>query len=272
MKKFAVFGHPIAHSQSPFIHQEFAGQFGIELSYERILSPLDGFRDSVSAFFAAGGLGANVTLPFKEQAHALADELSERAQVCGAVNTLYLTEDKRLAGDNTDGEGLVIDLQRLMFIRPGDSILLIGAGGAARGVLLSLLLAGCAVTVTNRTFSKAQSLAERFAGHGKVSAMPVSETGTTGFSLIINATSSGVDGAVPQIPQSLLNPSVACYDMFYRTGLTPFLQLAADNGVTRYADGLGMLAGQAAFAFRLWHGVLPDIAPVLTKLKQKMTS
>ena len=185
MKKFAVFGHPIAHSQSPFIHQEFAGQFGIELSYERILSPLDGFRDSVSAFFAAGG---------------------------------------------------------------------------------------CAVTMTNRTFSKAQSLAERFAGHGKVSAMPVSETGTTGFSLIINATSSGVDGAVPQIPQSLLNPSVACYDMFYRTGLTPFLQLAADNGVTRYADGLGMLAGQAAFAFRLWHGVLPDIAPVLTKLKQKMTS
>ena len=154
---------------------------------------------------------------FKEQAHALADELSERAQVCGAVNTLYLTEDKRLAGDNTDGEGLVIDLQRLMFIRPGDSILLIGAGGAARGALLSLLQAGCAVTVTNRTFSKAQSLAERFAGHGKVSAMPVSETGMTGFSLIINATSSG-GWCSSADPLSLLNPSVACYDMFYRSG------------------------------------------------------
>ncbi|GAA0354667.1 shikimate dehydrogenase [Morganella psychrotolerans] len=271
MKKFVVFGHPIAHSQSPFIHQEFAKQFGIELSYERILSPLAGFRDCVSAFFADGGLGANVTLPFKEQAYALSDELSERAQICGAVNTLHLKEDNRIFGDNTDGEGLVIDLQRLNFIRPGEKILLIGAGGAARGALLPLLRAGGTITVTNRTLTKAQSLAEQFSVYGDVRAVATDKTDTTGFSLIINATSSGVDGGVPQIPVSLLNNTVACYDMFYRTGLTPFLQLAVDNGVVRYADGLGMLAGQAAFAFKLWHGVLPDIAPVLAQLKQRMT-
>lgn len=270
MKKFAVFGHPVAHSQSPFIHQEFAKQFGIDLSYERILSPLAGFRDCVSAFFADGGLGANVTLPFKEQAYALSDELSERAKICGAVNTLYLKEDNRVFGDNTDGEGLVIDLQRLNFIRPGGKILLIGAGGAARGALLPLLRAGCAVTITNRTLAKAQSLAEQFSVYGDVSAVATDKTDTTGFSLIINATSSGVDGGVPPIPVSLLNNTVACYDMFYRAGLTPFLQLAVDNGVVRYADGLGMLAGQAAFAFKLWHGVLPDIAPVLAQLKQRM--
>lgn len=271
MKKFAVFGHPVAHSQSPFIHQEFAKQFGIDLRYERILSPLAGFRDCVSAFFADGGLGANVTLPFKEQAYTLSDELSERAKICGAVNTLHLREDNRIFGDNTDGEGLVIDLQRLNFIRPGEKILLIGAGGAARGALLPLLRAGCMVTITNRTLTKAQSLAEQFSAYGDVSAVAIDKTDTAGFSLIINATSSGVDGGVPQIPVSLLNNTVACYDMFYRTGLTPFLQLAVDNGVVHYADGLGMLAGQAAFAFKLWHGVLPDIAPVLAQLKQRMT-
>ena len=270
MKKFAVFGHPIAHSQSPFIHQAFAKQFDIELSYERVLSPLAGFRDCISAFFADGGLGANVTLPFKEQAYALSDELSERAKICGAVNTLHLKEDNQVFGDNTDGEGLVIDLLRLNFIRPGGKILLIGAGGAARGALLPLLRAGCVVTITNRTLTKAQSLAEQFSVYGDINAVATDKIDTAGFSLIINATSSGVDGDVPPIPVSLLNNAVACYDMFYRAGPTPFLQLAVDNGVIRYADGLGMLAGQAAFAFKLWHGVLPDIAPVLALLEKRM--
>ena len=270
MKNFAGFGLPGAHSPSPFMDQEFAMQFGIDLSYERILSPLAGFRECVSAFFADGVLGAIVPLPFKEQAYALSDELSERAKICGAVNTLYLKEDNRVFGDNTDGEGLVIDLQRLNFIRPGGKILLIGAGGAARGALLPLLRAGCVVTITNRTLAKAQSLAEQFSIYGDINAVATDKMDTAGFSLIINATSSGVDGDVPSIPVSLLNNTVACYDMFYRAGLTPFLQLAVDNGVVRYADGLGMLAGQAAFAFKLWHGVLPDIAPVLAQLKQRM--
>lgn len=272
MEHFAVFGNPIAHSKSPFIHQQFAEQLQIHHTYGRVLAPVDNFIETLESFFAAGGKGANITVPFKEQAFARADELTERATLAGAVNTLKRLEDGRLLGDNTDGIGLLMDLQRLALIKPGYRVLLIGAGGAARGVLMPLLSLDCAVTVTNRTYARAQELAALFAHVGSVTATPMDALTGHEFDLIINATSSGMGGEIPAIPPSLLIPEVRCYDMFYQKGLTPFLTWCTRHGVHHYADGAGMLVGQAAHAVLLWHGVLPDIAPVIEKLKQELAA
>ena len=175
METYAVFGNPIAHSKSPFIHQQFAQQLNIEHPYGRVLAPINDFINTLNAFFSAGGKGANVTVPFKEEAFARADELTERAALAGAVNTLMRLEDGRLLGDNTDGVGLLSDLERLSFIRPGLRILLIGAGGASRGVLLPLLSLDCAVTITNRTVSRAEELAKLFAHTGSIQALSMDE-------------------------------------------------------------------------------------------------
>lgn len=270
MENFAVFGNPIAHSKSPFIHQQFAAQLNIEHIYGRVLAPLDNFIGALDAFFTSGGKGANITVPFKEQAFARADELTERAALAGAVNTLKRLEDGRLLGDNTDGTGLLMDLQRLGLIKPGYRVLLIGAGGAARGVVMPLMSLDCSVTIANRTFSRAQELANLFQHAGSVTAMSLDTLAGHEFDLIINATSSGIGGEVPAIPASLLAPGLRCYDMFYQKGLTPFLQWCVNNGVRQYADGVGMLVGQAAHAVLLWHDVLPDIEPVIAKLKQEL--
>ncbi len=270
MDTFAVFGNPIQHSKSPQIHKLFAEQLNIEHPYGRILAPLDAFIETLEAFFAAGGKGANVTMPFKELAFARADELTERAALAGAVNTLKRLDDGRLVGDNTDGIGLLSDLERLSLVKPGDRVLLLGAGGAARGVLLPLLSLDCAVTITNRTFSRAEELATLFSHTGSVQAIEQQQLAGHEFDLIINATSSGVGGEVPGIPVSLLSHNVRCYDMFYQKGLTPFLSWSIEHGVQHYADGLGMLVGQAAHAFLLWHGVLPAITPVIELLHQEM--
>ncbi|MDN7225352.1 shikimate dehydrogenase [Providencia stuartii] len=270
MGKYAVFGHPIAHSKSPIIHQMFAEQTGIALEYERILAPLDGFEQSLSAFFAQGGMGANVTLPFKENAYQMVSELTDRAQSCGAVNTVMKLDSHRLLGDNTDGAGLLLDLQRLNFIHSNSKVLIIGAGGATRGALLPLLEFGCEITLTNRTFSKAETLVNQFISFGKIKAQPIEQIKTACFDLIINATSSGVSGEIPAIDPAVFSMRVACYDMFYQHGLTPFLSFASSHQVNRLADGLGMLVGQAAFAFKLWHGVLPDIEPVLLVLQKEL--
>lgn len=267
---YAVFGHPIAHSKSPHIHQLFAGQTGIEHVYGRILAPLDSFTACIQTFFTGGGRGANVTLPFKLEAFELADELTDRAALAGAVNTLKLLSDGRLLGDNTDGIGLLADLQRLMMIQPDDRILLIGAGGAARGAVLPLLQHGCKVVITNRTLARAEELAELFGNRGEISASALSELAGQSFDLIINATSSGVSGAVPALPATLINADTRCYDMFYGTGLTPFLCWCQQQGAQQLADGLGMLVGQAAHAFMLWHGQLPDITPVISALQREM--
>lgn len=269
MDTFAVFGNPIQHSKSPQIHKLFAEQLNIEHPYGRILAPLDAFIETLDSFFAAGGKGANVTLPFKEQAFAHADELTERAALAGAVNTLKRLEDGRLLGDNTDGIGLLSDLERLALIKPGDRVLLLGAGGAARGVLLPLLSLDCALTISNRTFARAEELAKLFSHTGSVQAIAQEKLAGHEFDLIINATSSGVAGDIPAIPASLLSHNVRCYDMFYQQGLTPFLQWSRQQGVVNFADGLGMLVGQAAHAFLLWHGVLPSIAPVIQTLQKE---
>ena len=270
MEKYVVFGNPIAHSKSPFIHQQFAQQLLIDHTYGRVLAAVDDFVPTLDAFFNSGGRGANVTVPFKEEAFARADELTERASLAGAVNTLKRLEDGRLLGDNTDGIGLLSDLERLSFIKKGFRILLIGAGGASRGVLLPLLSLDCAVTITNRTFSRAQELATLFAHTGSVSALSMDDLGGHEFDLIINATSSGIGGEVPAIPSSLVNPHTYAYDMFYQKGKTPFLSWCEDRGAKHLADGLGMLVGQAAHAVFLWHGVLPDVEPVIEKLKQEL--
>lgn len=270
MDAFAVFGNPVQHSKSPAIHQHFAEQLKIEHPYGRVLAPVNAFTETLNAFLAQGGRGANVTVPFKEQAYARADLLTERAAQAGAVNTLKLLDDGRLLGDNTDGVGLVSDLQRLSLIRPGDRILLVGAGGAARGVIAPLLSLEITLTITNRTFTKAQSLADMFSESGRVEAKSMSQLSAPDFDLIINATSSGIEGGIPSLPVSLLSASVRCYDMFYQQGLTPFLSWATEHGVTKYADGLGMLVGQAAHAVLLWHGVLPEIEPVIARLKREL--
>ncbi len=270
MDQFAVFGNPISHSKSPLIHQAFSEQTGITHHYGRVCAPLDSFPETIAAFFAQGGRGANVTLPFKQQACEFADELSERAALSGAVNTLKKCSDGRILGDNTDGIGLLSDLERLALIKSGDRVLLVGAGGAARGVILPLLSAGCAVTIVNRTQARAEELAQLFGQNGTIDACSFDQLGARAFDLIVNATSSGVSGEVPPLPVSLINPQVRCYDMFYQAGATPFLQWCGDHGAHQYADGLGMLVGQAAHAFYLWHNVMPDIAPVIAQLKRAM--
>lgn len=270
MSPYVVFGNPIQHSLSPRIHQLFAEQTSIPHPYDRFCAPLDGFECTVNDFFAQGGRGANVTLPFKQQAYELCSELTERAALAGAVNTLKKLDDGRVLGDNTDGIGLLSDLQQRELIMNGDRILLIGAGGAARGVILPLLNAGCSVTISNRTFARAQELVDVFQHHGSVRALSLNELQDAEFDLIVNATSSGIAGEVPMIPAQLISDKTRCYDMFYQNGDTPFLHWCKALGASQIADGLGMLVGQAAHAFTLWHGVMPEILPVVTKLKEEM--
>lgn len=271
-QQFAVFGNPIDHSKSPRIHQLFAGQMGIVHPYDRICAPVDAFARSVAGFFAQGGGGANVTLPFKEQAWELVDELTPRASMAGAVNTLKKLEDGRLLGDNTDGIGLLTDLERLKLIKPSDRILLVGAGGAARGVILPLLSFGCSLTITNRTLHKAQLLADVFQHAGGIHACAMDQLEGEHFDLIINATSSGVGGDIPALPATLIGQHSRCYDMFYQAGPTPFLRWCRQQGAMQLADGLGMLVGQAAHSFFLWHGQLPDITPVIAILKAELSA
>lgn len=270
MAKFAVLGNPIAHSKSPRIHALFAEQTGIEHPYGAVLAPLEEFDSTLQQFIAAGGKGVNITVPFKERAYELATELSERAAMAGAVNTLKISPGGQLSGDNTDGIGLLSDLQYQQLIRPNDRVLLIGAGGAARGVILPLLSFGCEVVLTNRTFSRAQELAEVFQHLGEIVALPMDRLDQQHFDLVINATASGINGEIPALPNSIVNSSTRCYDMFYQQGITPFLAWAQQLGVQQYADGLGMLVAQAAHAFFFWHGVMPEVEPVLQQLRKEM--
>ena len=260
--RYAVFGNPIAHSKSPRIHTLFAAQTGQDLRYEALLAPLDGFAASVEAFRNQGGKGANVTVPFKEEAFRLSTQLSERARAAGAVNTLRF-DGNDIHGDNTDGAGLVADIRdNLHTPLQGKRILLLGAGGAARGVILPLLAEKPAqLLIANRTEDKAQAMACTFDGCAAAGFAHIDGT----FDVVINATSAGlIDAALP-IAGSVFAADSLAYDMMYGKA-TPFLQLAAANGA-RCADGLGMLVEQAAEAFFVWRGVRPDTAPVLASLR-----
>ncbi|MCJ8169361.1 shikimate dehydrogenase [Atopomonas sediminilitoris] len=274
LDQYGVFGNPIGHSKSPLIHRLFAEQTRQTMNYEALLAPLDGFATFASDFFARGGRGANVTVPFKEQAFALATQLSERAERAGAVNTLCRHADGTLLGDNTDGAGLVRDLMiNAQWPLKAQRILLLGAGGAVRGVLQPLLAQQPSeIVIANRTLSKAEALAQHFADLGPVLASEFAWLQQP-FDIIINGTSASLSGALPPLPAAVIRAGhTRCYDMMYSAEPTAFNQWAQDLGAAACMDGLGMLVEQAAEAFLLWRGVRPDSAPVLAALREQLAA
>jgi shikimate dehydrogenase len=271
MDHYAVIGNPVAHSKSPQIHAAFARATGEDLDYVRILAPLDGFAAAVEAFAHAGGRGLNVTVPFKLEAFAVARMASERAEAAGACNTLRHDGDVWYA-DNTDGAGIVHDLTVNLGVQlAGCDVLVLGAGGAARGILIPLLAEGPrSVTIANRTPAKAAALADRFAARGPVAAVAPAALAGRNYDLVINATSAGLgDAATLPWPSGIFRPTAFAYDMIYGDALTTFLRWAQAQGVRRSADGLGMLIEQAAESFHLWRGVRPDTAPVFDLLRRR---
>lgn len=265
--KYAVFGNPIAHSKSPLIHGLFAQETEQTLEYEAILAPVDEFASCLNEFWKVNGKGANVTVPFKEQAFDLCDELSEQARLAGAVNTLTLLPNGDLRGDNTDGLGLVADLKRHIGELNGLSVLLVGAGGAARGSVLPLLQSGiCRLTIVNRTQSKAERLVECFSRYGDVCSLPM-EHDNQSYDIIINSTSSSLSGEVPNLSTQVIGTSTVCYDMMYGKEPTSFNIWAKGHGAKLTLDGLGMLVGQAAQSFAIWRKVKPNVEPVLAELR-----
>ncbi len=265
--RYAVMGNPIAHSKSPQIHRLFAEQTGQRLRYDAIRVPEDGFADAVTSFLHNDtGKGLNITVPFKQQAWQLADRLSERAELAGAVNTLML-KDSALYGDNTDGAGLVRDLAHNHGISlEGKQILLLGAGGAARGVMLPLLeQQPASLHIANRTVSRAQELVERFTEYGELSASGFDAL-RVNFDIVINATAAGLGGEVPPLPNGIIDEHSLCYDMMYASEPTAFVRYCNEHHAAQAIDGLGMLVEQAAESFRLWRGVMPDTRPVIEAL------
>lgn len=268
--RYAVFGNPIGHSKSPFIHTLFARQTNQSLTYTAECAPVGGFIEAAKAFFADGGKGCNVTLPFKEDAYQFASRLTERAQLAGAVNTLKKLDDGEIIGDNTDGAGLVQDLLQHQVVLEGARILIIGAGGAARGVIKPLLdQKPTSLTITNRTFSKAEELAELFSAYGLVTAKEMN-TIAEEYDVVINSTSASLSGELPAISSSVFATNSTSYDMMYGKGDTTFNQWAKQHGAAHAYDGLGMLVGQAAESFMLWRGLRPGAKQILRELRKNL--
>jgi shikimate dehydrogenase len=269
--RYAVIGNPIQHSKSPLIHGRFAQLTGQDIEYTRIEAPLDGFLATLLAFRDGGGRGVNITTPFKLQAFEAATERSPQALQAGAVNAIKFLPDGGIAADNFDGVGLVTDLQRnLGFALRGQRVLLLGAGGAARGAL-GPLLAGrpAALVIANRTATKALALATEAAALAldtRLGGCGEGDLAGESFDLVINATSTGLTGTAPAIPPQVFRPDGLAYEMVYGRGLTPFLRLARGAGVRRLADGVGMLIEQAAEVFAWWRGVRPDTGSIITEL------
>lgn len=264
--RYAVIGNPVAHSKSPQIHAEFARQTGQDLVYERLLAPVHAFIATANAYRAGGGRGLNVTLPFKGEAFGYAGRLSESAHAAQAVNTLKFEGDA-IVGDNTDGAGLVRDLVRnLGCAVAGARVLLLGAGGAARGVIRPLLeQQPTQLVIANRTLAKAQLLAQSFSGG--LEADTYAALADRQFDLVVNATAASLAGELPPLPPGVFARGALAYDMMYGMGETPFLAFARAEGAATCADGLGMLVEQAAESFFIWRGVRPDTAPVLKLLR-----
>lgn len=269
---YAVIGNPIEHSKSPQIHAMFAEQTGQDIFYSAILGDPDGFAGDVLQFMIEGGQGMNVTVPFKQEAFELVDAMTERARIAGAVNTLMLTGNDTI-GDNTDGAGLVRDLGcNNSFNFQGATILLLGAGGASRGVLHPLIEEGPArIVIANRTASKAQELAEIVADMGvEVVGCGLDELQGQQFDLIINGTSAGLNGEVPPIPEDCLKDGGWTYDMMYGSEPTAFVKWGQAHGAAKALDGLGMLVEQAAESFLRWRNVMPDTESVIKALREGM--
>jgi shikimate dehydrogenase len=275
--RYAVVGNPIGHSKSPFIHARFAEQTGEPMEYTHLLAPIDAFVPHVRAFIEAGGRGLNVTVPFKLEAHALATKLSPRAAAAGAVNTLRF-EPGEIHGDNTDGFGLVRDIEVNLATRlTGARILLLGAGGAARGVVLPMLeRAPHTLTIVNRTAAKANELVNQFSAAAHAAGCSLTGGGAGSiepgaYDVIINATAGSLDAALPEFDDGAFGSGTLAYDMMYGAQPTVFMQHAQTLGA-RAADGLGMLVEQAAESFYVWRGVRPNGAPVLAQLRQMLAA
>ena len=276
MSKYAVLGNPVSHSKSPLIHSMFAQQTDQTMSYVAISLEENEFEGFVRNFFADGGGGLNVTVPFKGNAFALAASCSPRAELAQAVNTLFLDVNGDICGDNTDGVGLVTDLKLNNKVAiSGQRVLILGAGGAVRGIMAALVYEqASAITIVNRDVSKAELLAEEMQSMAPIEAMSYSmlqEVANKGrrYDLIINGTSSSLFGEMPELDAKLIAPDCCCYDLMYSATDTPFVQWAKLEGARISIDGLGMLVEQAAEAFALWRGVRPNTASVMAHLREQ---
>ena len=269
---YAVMGNPIAHSKSPSIHTLFAEQTQQSILYTTIHVDIEGFKQAVGNFVASGGKGLNITVPFKQEAWELVTERSERAERAGAVNTIKVMDDGTLFGDNTDGVGLVNDLIFNHSIElKGKTILLMGAGGAARGVLIPLLKQNpSSLFIANRSPDKAKDLALDFSDAGNIEGGGYEHIPDKKFDIVINATAASLQGDLPPLPDSLLNDSASCYDMMYSAKPTPFMQWATEHKATKVLDGLGMLVEQAAESFSIWRGVKPETKSVIETLRKEL--
>ncbi len=272
--RYAVFGNPVAHSLSPAIHRAFAAQLGVDMSYTRQLVAAGGFNAAATEFFQGGGRGLNVTVPFKQDAYRFATRLTPRARRAGAVNTLALQRDSAVLGDNTDGAGLVSDITgNLGWSIVGKRVLILGAGGAVRGILQPLLAQNPReLVIANRTVAKAQQLVGEFASLGSMSAVDLDGlVALKTFDVVINGTSASLGGDLPPLPDSLLAGAAWCYDMMYGAVPTVFMKWATEHGAVAVADGLGMLVEQAAESFFLWRGLRPATAPVIGAMRASLT-
>ena len=269
---YAVFGNPIKHSKSPQIHKLFAEQTKQSLLYTAELAEIGQFDQAVKEFIKHNGKGLNVTVPFKEDAWKLADQHSDRAKRAGAVNTLKLEQDGSLYGDTTDGVGLVRDLMQNHHIKIKDkTILIIGAGGAVRGIIEALLeQLPRSVLIANRTKQKAVQLAKDFSDLGNINGCGLDETSGNSFDIVINGTSASLQGDLPSLPDSIFNKHTCSYDMMYAAQATVFMQWSIDNGVEQVFDGLGMLVEQAAESFYIWRGVKAETSSVIQYLRETL--
>ncbi len=269
---YAVMGNPISHSKSPQIHTAFAQQTNQSLQYDAILvgTQIGDFVQAVRTFRQAGGKGLNITVPFKQDAWNLSDIRHKRAELAEAANTLWFDENGQRVVDNTDGIGLVRDLtHNHNYQIEGKRVLILGAGGAVRGILVPLLATNPAqCVIVNRTVSKAEALVKLFAGLGNVKSYTYDALAKQSFDLIINGTSASLHGEMPSLPDRLVNANSCCYDMMYGSTPTPFLRWAKRAGLA--VDGLGMLVEQAAESFYLWRGVKPDTAPVIKQIREQL--
>lgn len=265
--RYALFGNPLGHTKSPHIHNAFAAQTGEDVHYEAIEAPVGGFREAVDAFRTGGGRGINVTLPFKLEAAEYATELMQRARLAGAVNCIKF-DGERVLAENFDGVGLVTDIERNLGVSiRGRRVLLMGAGGAARGAILPFLHQQPALLmVTNRTVAKAAALGQWFAGHGHLVTSGYDALHGQAFDIVVNATSASLHGERPPLPASAFAPGALAYDMVYGKGLTPFLRQARRAGAGQLADGVGMLVEQAAEAWVWWREVRPDTRAMINAI------
>ena len=270
--QYAVFGNPINHSKSPHIHRQFAEQTGQDMHYAKQLVEETAFSQTAATFFSQGGKGLNITVPFKLDAFKFAHAITPRAKRAGAVNTLALQTNGSILGDNTDGIGMVHDMHNLGWILRDKRILVLGAGGAVRGVLQPLLEEQPRqLVVVNRTLAKAQELELQFQDLGDIRALSYEQLAGEKFDVVINGTSASLAGDLPPLPANLLADNAYCYDMMYSAEPTVFMDWATLNGAVEVADGLGMLVGQAAEAFYLWRHIRPEVVPVIMAMRRQIT-